>query len=86
MKTIMLKLLLLSLTVICLNAQAQTIKYVTMSGAGYKDGSSWEHAYDSTGIQIAIDAMTTSSGCNICLLYTSPSPRDVEESRMPSSA
>ena len=24
-------------------------------------------------------------GCN-CLLYTSPSPRDVEESRMPSSA
>ena len=25
-------------------------------------------------------------GCNACLLYTSPSPRDVEESRMPSSA
>ena len=25
-------------------------------------------------------------GINICLLYTSPSPRDVEESRMPSSA
>ena len=23
---------------------------------------------------------------NSCLLYTSPSPRDVEESRMPSSA
>ena len=23
---------------------------------------------------------------NACLLYTSPSPRDVEESRMPSSA
>ena len=26
------------------------------------------------------------SGIFICLLYTSPSPRDVEESRMPSSA
>ena len=26
------------------------------------------------------------SGCSNCLLYTSPSPRDVEESRMPSSA
>ena len=26
------------------------------------------------------------TGGNICLLYTSPSPRDVEESRMPSSA
>ena len=25
-------------------------------------------------------------GSNSCLLYTSPSPRDVEESRMPSSA
>ena len=25
-------------------------------------------------------------GLRICLLYTSPSPRDVEESRMPSSA
>ena len=24
--------------------------------------------------------------CTSCLLYTSPSPRDVEESRMPSSA
>ena len=26
------------------------------------------------------------SKCEVCLLYTSPSPRDVEESRMPSSA
>ena len=25
-------------------------------------------------------------GFSVCLLYTSPSPRDVEESRMPSSA
>ena len=24
--------------------------------------------------------------CNICLLYTSPSPRDRQKSRMPSSA
>ena len=28
----------------------------------------------------------TTIGYNTCLLYTSPSPRDVEESRMPSSA
>ena len=27
-----------------------------------------------------------SDSVKICLLYTSPSPRDVEESRMPSSA
>ena len=26
------------------------------------------------------------NGYSTCLLYTSPSPRDVEESRMPSSA
>ena len=31
------------------------------------------------------DAITVAK-VNICLLYTSPSPRDVEESRMPSSA
>ena len=28
----------------------------------------------------------TETDSNVCLLYTSPSPRDVEESRMPSSA
>ena len=32
--------------------------------------------------QVHLDSITS----NICLLYTSPSPRDVEESRMPSSA
>ena len=26
------------------------------------------------------------AGCNACLLYTSPSPRDRQKSRMPSSA
>ena len=30
--------------------------------------------------------MTTKRDLALCLLYTSPSPRDVEESRMPSSA
>ena len=29
---------------------------------------------------------TPNLGSHVCLLYTSPSPRDVEESRMPSSA
>ena len=33
-----------------------------------------------------IDAIGGYSGIVACLLYTSPSPRDVEESRMPSSA
>ena len=30
--------------------------------------------------------MANANSTNACLLYTSPSPRDVEESRMPSSA
>ena len=33
------------------------------------------------------DGMTSSEvGCTTCLLYTSPSPRDLSTSRMPSSA
>ena len=32
------------------------------------------------------DVLLCSGGNTLCLLYTSPSPRDVEESRMPSSA
>ena len=32
------------------------------------------------------DRLRTDRLCSDCLLYTSPSPRDVEESRMPSSA
>ena len=35
---------------------------------------------------VAMDSRTKRDGASICLLYTSPSPRDVEESRMPSSA
>ena len=40
---------------------------------------------------VAADAFNQQTGegqvlADICLLYTSPSPRDVEESRMPSSA
>ena len=38
-------------------------------------------------VQISLPRMSFElNGLNYCLLYTSPSPRDVEESRMPSSA
>ena len=33
-----------------------------------------------------LDECKAREKCATCLLYTSPSPRDVEESRMPSSA
>ena len=37
-------------------------------------------------LDIPTGQFVTVIGSNGCLLYTSPSPRDVEESRMPSSA
>ena len=49
-------------------------------------GKSQRFGEDKSQVKLAgkllIDHMLT----EICLLYTSPSPRDVEESRMPSSA
>ena len=49
--------------------------------------------YDDDGFPIPMGLMDLHMGviepglrCKTCLLYTSPSPRDVEESRMPSSA
>ena len=36
--------------------------------------------------EIGYDAVYISGGVMACLLYTSPSPRDAHESRMPSSA
>ena len=38
------------------------------------------------GIEPDPSVETVMRGAEACLLYTSPSPRDVEESRMPSSA
>ena len=50
----------------------------------------WRHWDPVTRIGlISADEAVNDSGIdsvNVCLLYTSPSPRDVEESRMPSSA
>ena len=52
---------------------------------GCGDGNLLEHLKDSknvNGFGIEIDI----SKVNDCLLYTSPSPRDMPRSRMPSSA
>ena len=38
------------------------------------------------GLLGALPFVATGTQLDFCLLYTSPSPRDVEESRMPSSA
>ena len=43
---------------------------------------------DARGLTVEQDTVLRRElrGSEVCLLYTSPSPRDVEESRMPSSA
>ena len=43
---------------------------------------------NSGSVRLLLDGMdvTNQAYVDSCLLYTSPSPRDVEESRMPSSA
>ena len=46
------------------------------------DGSTTTNIFEAR----AIAANSSEALINDCLLYTSPSPRDVEESRMPSSA
>ena len=40
----------------------------------------------SPALQYGLNTLKTKTTDLPCLLYTSPSPRDVEESRMPSSA
>ena len=42
--------------------------------------------YDEDGIVIGSDSTDSGGRFSICLLYTSPSPRDLSTSRMPSSA
>ena len=44
--------------------------------------------FDAASLSAAFSIKNTGRvyGAEVCLLYTSPSPRDVEESRMPSSA
>ena len=45
-----------------------------------------DHKYFESLEEFSEGEMKLRQSLNGCLLYTSPSPRDVEESRMPSSA
>ena len=56
-------------------------------GHGFQDGSVSRKLRDHADQVCLSNGATAYFGeINACLLYTSPSPRDVEESRMPSSA
>ena len=64
-----------------LSESRERAKAIIMSGVVYVNGQ----RADKPGAQVAPDVKIEVRG-NTCLLYTSPSPRDVEEARMPSSA
>ena len=57
------------------------IKSGEASTADLKAACDWLKTNDISGVAMEGDPLS-----KLCLLYTSPSPRDVEESRMPSSA
>ena len=46
----------------------------------------WTVAWDDNGLRQTVSGSTTAALDEDCLLYTSPSPRDKRQSRMPSSA
>ena len=62
--------------------QNQIIKAIkTLDSAIIKKSSVWKHRTGGGGISCEMEGSKY-----ICLLYTSPSPRDMRRSRMPSSA
>ena len=61
----------------CANCDTELFK----SSTKYESGSGWPSFYKSLP-----DVFETKTDHYICLLYTSPSPRDLSTSRMPSSA
>ena len=58
-----------------------------ITGLGFETADRYGRYLQADFDKVSIASLLLPSGMNgDCLLYTSPSPRDVEESRMPSSA
>ena len=75
---------------IALSSMAQFIDFDNSEDAFYPQNDTTELLYEiEERYQASLDFIRIIDEIeqgDICLLYTSPSPRDVEESRMPSSA
>ena len=63
------------------HASLDVIKKITEG-----EGQNLQKEIDSGLVNLGINGLLVPEEYGGCLLYTSPSPRDVEESRMPSSA
>ena len=64
-------------------------KVVIIGGGIHGLSTAWKlsETYKNPGDIIVLEKKDTAAGASgICLLYTSPSPRDMRRSRMPSSA
>ena len=65
----------------------EAVFYVVVQTIAAIGGAALAHVmFDMPDLVMASTKERTGVGIWTCLLYTSPSPRDVEESRMPSSA
>ena len=62
------------------------MKKIVIVGAGTAGLSAAAMMKSYWGDKVDITLIYDKSRGNICLLYTSPSPRDTDKSRMPSSA
>ena len=62
------------------------LRFWVMQHQPWPSPSAWTKTRANIVINIIIIRQGPYMGAETCLLYTSPSPRDVEESRMPSSA
>ena len=62
-----------------------TLERAAIEGALKASGDGWANYFPSTTLE-TLNNLTANVLTGICLLYTSPSPRDLSTSRMPSSA
>ena len=58
----------------------------SLEDGSYDVSAVWKVIDDFKNIPILLNEKSLVVGCTTCLLYTSPSPRDLSTSRMPSSA
>jgi len=81
-------LLLLTCRAVSAQNEEHRIRNIVLVHGAWADGSGWKGVYDilvKDGYNVSM-VQEPETSFKDCLLYTSPSPRDLSTSRMPSSA